>query len=65
MRAGKAIASGVALAALAAGAGTVLLSRVDPAAVKDFLTDAARQATGREVLVRGGHRVQTVSLRRH
>ena len=53
MRAGTAIASGIALAALIAGTGTVLLSRVDPDAVKDFLTDAARQATGREVLVRG------------
>ena len=53
MRAGKAIATGIALAALVAGAGTVLLSRVDPAAVKDFLADAARQATGREVIVRG------------
>ena len=53
MGAGKAIASGIALVALIAGGGTVLLSRVDPDAVKDFLTDAARQATGREVLVRG------------
>ena len=53
MRAGKAIATGIALVALAVGAGTVLLSRVDPDDVKDFLTDAVRQATGREVLVRG------------
>lgn len=53
MRTGKAIATGVALAALVAGAGTVLLSRVDPDVVKDLLTEAARQATGREVLVRG------------
>jgi uncharacterized protein involved in outer membrane biogenesis len=41
------------LVALVVGAGTVLLSRVDPAAVKDFLTAAAREATGREVFVRG------------
>ena len=53
MRAGKAIASGVALVALVAGAGALAVSRVDPAAVKDFLTDVTRQATGREVLVRG------------
>ena len=53
MRAGKAVAIGVALAATIAGAGVVAVSRVDPEAVKDFLTDAARQATGREVLVRG------------
>ncbi|GMQ75324.1 MAG: hypothetical protein BMS9Abin01_0572 [Gammaproteobacteria bacterium] len=53
MRAGKAIASGVALVALVAGAGAVAVSRVDPEAVRDFLTDIARQATGREVLVRG------------
>ncbi len=53
MRAGKAIASGVALVALVAGAGAVAVSRVDPAAVKDFLSDVASQATGREVLVRG------------
>ncbi|NCF80569.1 MAG: AsmA family protein, partial [Proteobacteria bacterium] len=53
MRVGKAMVSGVALLALVAGAGAVAVSRVDPEAVKDFLTDAARQATGREVVVRG------------
>jgi uncharacterized protein involved in outer membrane biogenesis len=41
------------LAALVAGAGAFTLSRVDPAVVKDFLTDALGEATGREVLVRG------------
>lgn len=53
MRAGKAIASGIALVVLVTGAGAVAVSRVDPAAVRDFLTDAAREATGREVMVRG------------
>lgn len=53
MRAGKAMASGIALVALLAGAGGYAVSRIDPAAVKDFLTDAARQASGREVVVRG------------
>jgi uncharacterized protein involved in outer membrane biogenesis len=47
------MASGIALVALVAGAGVVTVSRVDPGAVKDFLSNAARQATGREVLVRG------------
>jgi uncharacterized protein involved in outer membrane biogenesis len=45
--------SGIAIVALVAGAGAVALSRVDPEAVRDFLTDAARNATGREVVVRG------------
>jgi uncharacterized protein involved in outer membrane biogenesis len=53
VRVGKAMVSGVALLALVAGAGAVAVSRVDPEAVKDFLTDAARQATGRDVVVRG------------
>lgn len=53
MRVGKAMASGLALVALVSGSGAVAVSRVDPEAVKDFLTDAARQATGREVVVRG------------
>ncbi|TFH50002.1 MAG: AsmA family protein, partial [Lysobacterales bacterium] len=53
VRAGKAMASGLALVALVSGIGAVAVSRVDPGAVKDFLTDAARQATGREVIVRG------------
>lgn len=53
MRAGKAIISGIALVALATGAGAIALSRVDPDAVRDFLTEAAREATGREVVVRG------------
>lgn len=53
MRAGRAIASGIVLATLVAAAGAVAVSRVDPGAVRDFLTDAARQATGREVVVRG------------
>ena len=53
MRAAKAMASGIALVALVAGAGALAVSRVEPEAVKDFLTDAARQASGREVVVRG------------
>lgn len=53
MRAGKAIVTGIALAALVTAAGVFALSRVDPEAVTDFLTDAGREATGREVLVRG------------
>jgi uncharacterized protein involved in outer membrane biogenesis len=53
VRAGKAMVAGIALVALAAAAGAFAVSRVDPAAVKDFLADAARQATGREVVVRG------------
>jgi len=53
VRAGKAIATGIALVALAAGAAAVAVSRVDPETVRDFLTDAAREATGREVVVRG------------
>lgn len=53
MRAAKAMASGLALVVLVAAAGAIAVSRVDPTAVKDFLSDAARQATGREVMVRG------------
>ena len=53
MRAGKVVATGFVLAALVAGAGAVTLSQVDPVALRDFLADAARDATGREVLVRG------------
>ena len=39
--------------ALVVVAGAVAISRVDPGAVRDFLTDSARQVTGREVVVRG------------
>jgi uncharacterized protein involved in outer membrane biogenesis len=39
-------------------AGAVAVSRVDPAAVRDFLTDSARQVTGREVVVRGATRLK-------
>ena len=53
MRAGRVMATGFVLAALIAGAGAVTVSRVDPVALRDFLADAARDATGREVLVRG------------
>ena len=53
MRAGKAILSGIVLLVLALAAGAVALSRVDPESVRDFLTEAARDATGREVVVRG------------
>jgi len=53
VRAGKAVAFGIALVSIMAGAGAVAVSRVAPMAVRDFLSDAARQATGREVLVRG------------
>lgn len=53
MRAGRAIFTGVALLALVAAGGFIALSRVDPEAVRDFLTDAAQAATGREVVVRG------------
>jgi len=58
VRAGKAIASGVAIVALVAGAGAVAVSRVDAAAVKDFLSDAAYQATGRKVVVRGATEIR-------
>lgn len=53
MRAGRAIATGIALLALVVTAAAVAVSRVDPEAVRDFLTDSARQLTGREVIVRG------------
>jgi len=53
VRAGKAMVTGIAMVALAAAAGAFAVSQVDPGAVKDFLADAARQATGREVVVRG------------
>jgi len=53
VRAGRIIATGFVLAALIAGGGAVAVSRIDPVAIKDFLTDAARQASGREVVVRG------------
>jgi uncharacterized protein involved in outer membrane biogenesis len=58
VRAAKAMASGLALVVLAAGAGAIAISRVDPAAVRDFLSDAARQASGREVVVRGATELQ-------
>ena len=58
MRVGKAMVAGVTLLALVTGGAMFAASRVDPAAVKDFLTDAARQATGREVLVRGATELQ-------
>lgn len=53
MRVGKAVVTGIALVVLATGAGAIALSRVDPDSVRDFLTEAAREATGREVVVRG------------
>jgi uncharacterized protein involved in outer membrane biogenesis len=53
LRVGKAIVSGIALVVFATGVGAIALSRVDPDAVRDFLTEAAREATGREVVVRG------------
>jgi uncharacterized protein involved in outer membrane biogenesis len=53
VRAGKAIVFGVALFALVAGAGVVALSRVDTQAITGFISEAVRQATGREVVVRG------------
>ena len=46
VRAGRAIATGIALLALVVVAGAVAISRVDPGAVRDFLTDSARQVTG-------------------
>lgn len=58
MRVGKAMLVGVALIALVVGAGMYAESRIDPTAVKKFLTDAAHQATGREVLVRGATELQ-------
>jgi uncharacterized protein involved in outer membrane biogenesis len=53
LRVGKAFVSGIALVVLATGAGAIALSRVDPDSIRDFLTEAAREATGREVVVRG------------
>jgi uncharacterized protein involved in outer membrane biogenesis len=53
VRTGKVIAVGITVITIAVTGAGIALSRVDPAVYKDFLAQTVREATGREVLVRG------------